>query len=140
MTKPATSATEATTEATEASSTEGAGREAAKYRRKLRDAEAERDQLRTTLDTVQRAEVVRHIGNRIASPELLWIDGNKAGDFFNDKGGVDEAKVTKRLQEIRVKFGDGVMKSRGPYAPNEGRNPTNPARGNKFASAFVPPS
>ncbi len=120
------------------------GREAAKYRRQLREVEAERDELRATLDHVQHAEVERATGDRLVSHELLWIDGHKASEFYSKNGQIDPAKLDARVQQVRDKFGDGVFTKpqRGPFVPNEGRQPRNPGAGSgsKFADAFKPSS
>ena len=56
----------------EPDATSAANREAAKYRRKLRTAEAERDQLRERVAVMQRGEVERLAASVLADPADLW--------------------------------------------------------------------
>ncbi len=75
---------------------EGTGegnREAAKYRTKLRDAEAERDQLASAVATYQRRDAEALVGERLLSPADLWVAGAKLEDLLAEDGTVDKAKV-----------------------------------------------
>lgn len=52
--------------------------EAAHRRRQLRAVEAERDVLRTRVQTLQRAEIERTVGTRLVSPADLWLTTDPA--------------------------------------------------------------
>lgn len=70
-----------------------ARKEAAGYRRRLRDAEAERDQLRTALDAYRRTEAENLAAQRLASGSDLWAAGVELGALLGDDGALDPAKV-----------------------------------------------
>ena len=61
----------------------------ARYRRQLRDAEAERDTLRGQVETLQRAEAERVAAAHLARPEGLWAAGTALPDLLDDEGDVD---------------------------------------------------
>lgn len=89
-------------------------KEAAKYRRQLRDTEAERDTLRTRLDTIQRAEVVRIADEELlAKPEAIWATGVELAAFLDADGNVDPAKVKTAAQEAVSTLGL-AKRPRGP--------------------------
>lgn len=111
--------------------------EAAKYRRRLREAEKERDELRTRLDVYLARDVEQVASGFLDSPALLWADGKaSAGDFLDEKGEVDRAKVKASAEAILSRFGRGLASRRGT-APNEGRGRTS-ASGPFYRDAFAP--
>lgn len=69
-----------------------ANREAAKYRRKLRTAEAERDQLRERVAVMQRGEVERLAGTVLADPADLW-HGASLVELLGDDGTINTTAV-----------------------------------------------
>ncbi|MFN6548904.1 hypothetical protein ACP6C7_07200 [Mycolicibacterium septicum] len=71
----------------------GGNREAAKYRRKLRDTEAERDTLRDRLTVLRRSEVERLVADRFRDPADVWRDGTQVDELLDDGGDIDPAKV-----------------------------------------------
>jgi hypothetical protein len=77
-------------------------REAAGYRTRLRDTEAERDTLRGRVDTYERAEVERTLEERMHSPADFWLtvdlDDVRGEDGTPDMKKV-EAKVAAMLKE-----------------------------------------
>lgn len=76
-------------------------REAASYRRRLRDTEAERDQLREQLDRLQRAEVERlAAGAGMAKPEDLWTLGTQLEHCLAEDGTVDAETVTGVVADV----------------------------------------
>lgn len=86
---------EAADENTDADGT-APNREAAKYRTRLREVEAERDALRDRLDTVDRgrAEAMAAEGaTRLHKGTDLWISGATLEDVRNEAGELDPAKV-----------------------------------------------
>lgn len=100
---------------------ESPNREAAKYRRRLRDAERERDELRGRLDVYLARDVEQVAAGFLDAPALLWADGQaSAADFVDDKGVVDRAKVRAAAEAILSRYGRGLASRRGT-APNEGR-------------------
>jgi hypothetical protein len=108
----ATAATEVADTAPDTSPRPGGNSEAAKYRRQLREVEAERDQLKTQLDTSQvtalqgriddmnRAEAERLAGTHLADGKDLWLTGTTVADLLDDDGRLSAEKVTAAAQSI----------------------------------------
>ncbi len=93
-------------DAAEAEPTRKARSEAAGYRRRLRDTEAERDtlaaerdQLRTQLDDRTRADVEALAGQRLLDGSDLWTATTLA-DLLDDQGDVDPALVTQAVDQL----------------------------------------
>lgn len=78
---------------------DGPGREAAKYRRRLRDTEAERDTLAGQVQTLQRAEAERLAADVLAVPADLWLTDTDLETVLTD-GMVDADKVTALAEQI----------------------------------------
>jgi hypothetical protein len=76
-------------------------REAANYRRRLRDTEAERDQLREQLDRLQRAEVERlATGAGLAVVADVWQFGATLDTLRTEAGDIDPETVTGVVADI----------------------------------------
>lgn len=74
---------------------EGGNSEAAKYRRRLRDTEAERDAHAARIEAFQRRDVARLAGESLAQPEDLFdVGGRDLADLLDDSGEVDPEKVS----------------------------------------------
>ena len=97
------------------------GREAAKYRRRLRAVEAERDQLAQRLEAMQRAEVDRQAEAAQLKPAALWSAAQLA-DLLNEDGTVDTDKVDTAIQAARSVL--GLPQPKHNYVPREGSNVT----------------
>lgn len=99
-----------------------ADREAAKYRRQLRDTEKERDTLASRLEALQRAEAERIAASKIDKGASLWASGVSLPDLLDADGNVDQDKVTAAAETAREALG---LKAplRGPMLPNVGRTP-----------------
>ena len=102
------------------------GREAAKYRRRLREAEAQRDQLAGQVEAMQRAEVERLAEADGLKPAALWAGAELAG-LLADDGTVDGARVSAAIEAAREQLGIPAPPV-GPRVPNEGRSPGRPAK------------
>lgn len=89
-------------------------REAAKWRRQLRQVEAERDALRAREDERDRQEVERLAGERMASPADLWLSTGL--DAMRDEDGVLDAKLIE--QEVRRVLNDRPHWSRREPPPD----------------------
>ncbi|GAA3680789.1 hypothetical protein FB459_2876 [Yimella lutea] len=111
-------------------------REAARYRRKLRAAEGERDTLRATVERLQRAEVERLAGVHLSKPEGLWAAGVSLADVLDEDGNADAEKITQACRDASDRL--GLSRPRpGNIVPKEGRNPE--MRGDTgFSGAFAP--
>jgi hypothetical protein len=76
-------------------------REAASYRRRLRDAEAERDSLRTRLEGYERQEVERlAAGAGLQVPADVWSFGASLDTLRGEDDGIDAEAVTGLVGEI----------------------------------------
>lgn len=100
----------------------GGSKEAARYRRRLRDAEAERDTLATRLETLQRAEAERVASKILGKAAALWAGGTAVADLLDEDGDLDPQKVTERAEVIREEFGIAAPR-KGNTVPREGGNP-----------------
>jgi hypothetical protein len=69
----------------------GGNDEAKRYRLQLRDTEAERDGLRTRLESAHRREAEQVASQSLADPSDLWSNA-ELSDLLTDDGDVDEAK------------------------------------------------
>lgn len=100
-------------------------REAARYRKRLRDTEAERDALSARLETMQRHEAERLASKVLAKGSALWAGETKLDDLLDDDGNIDPQKVTDRAEEVREEF--GIARARRPLVvPMEGYSPAVP--------------
>lgn len=83
-----------------------AGREAAKYRRRLRETEAERDSLTEQVNTLRRS-VAEQIAatSGMAKPEALWIGDAVVEDMLDDDGNVDRDRVLAACDDVSARFG-----------------------------------
>lgn len=97
------------------------GREAAKYRTRLREAEAERDALAERLAVLQRAEVERVAGTKLENPAGLWAAGVELEQVLDEDGNVDPDKVTEATVAAAETLGL-ARKRPGNYVPSEGAN------------------
>ncbi|OBA87128.1 hypothetical protein A5642_20550 [Mycolicibacterium mucogenicum] len=98
-------------------------REAAKYRRKLRETEAERDTLVQRLESMQRAEAERLAGEHLAKGVALWLGDTALADLLNGDGNVDPDKVAHRASQVRDEFGLYPPNRKQNVVPREGENP-----------------
>ncbi|WP_097945435.1 hypothetical protein [Mycolicibacterium agri] len=76
-----------------------ANKEAAKYRARLRDAEAKRDELTERLATLQRGQAETLAREYLADPSDLWRDGIELTALLDDDGNLDPARVAEVAQE-----------------------------------------
>lgn len=107
--------------------------EAAKWRRQLREAEAERDGLRTRVEAMQRSEVERLAAGRLSKPESLWkAEGVTLADLLGEDGNVDPEKVEEAVTLAVDSLGLTQLPAhlqpavRGAHVPSEGRHTGRP--------------
>lgn len=108
------------------------GAEAARYRRRLRDAEKERDALAVRVEALQRQQVEALLARERMTPKALWATTELA-DVVGDDGLVDPVKVKQAAQAARDELGI----TSGLYVPAEGKIPP-PPTGDRFTAAFKP--
>lgn len=114
---------------------ENGNREAAKWRRRLRETEAERDQLRGQVQALQRAEAERIAGETVRAPAALWAAGVDVADLLDDTGAIDPAKVRDAVQAAAEQL--GLARSPRPD-PTQGQPLQHGDRKPTFAAAFAP--
>ena len=78
---------------------ESPNREAARYRKRLRDTELDRDVWRERCAILQRTEVERLAAAVLADPKDLW-HGTGLEDLLDDSGNVSTKKVTGVLADL----------------------------------------
>lgn len=111
-------------------------REAAKYRTRLRDAEAQRDDLAQQLEE-SRKQIVEGM-SRLTRPEALWVAGIDVNDLLDDAGRIDPGKVSEAVATATETLGLGKRPT-GPYSSLFGDvtgEPVTPKR--DFSDAFMP--
>jgi hypothetical protein len=106
-----------------------ANQEAAKYRTKLRAAEAERDALAGTVATYQRRDAEALVGTRLLAASELWVgDATKLADLLADDGTVDPAKVDEAVTKVLADRPYLAPKRPGvPRDMGQGRRESGPA-------------
>lgn len=115
---------EAVTEVTEPA--ESGNREAAKYRKLLRETEADRDGIAARLEAAQRHIIETTAAAIIDKPAGLWASGVQVSDLLDDDGNVDAEKVTAAATTAREELGLS-KRANGPIIPNQGNAPTSSA-------------
>jgi hypothetical protein len=89
---------EAAVDAAEGGDDRGAGREAAKWRKQLRDTEAQLAATNDRLAALQRGEVVRLAAEHLADGADIFRDGLDVSALLDDDGHLDHAKVVEAAQ------------------------------------------
>lgn len=93
-TAPPTNPAAETSPTTETERTDQPGAEAARYRRRLREAETERDTIAERLSGFQRREVERLAGTVLSRGDDIWLGKADVAELVDDAGQVDPEKVT----------------------------------------------
>lgn len=130
-------------------------REAARYRRQLREVEAERDGLREMLTVARRAAVEREAASPIELERHVWVRLTHPSDAFTlagldpvrvhaEDGTLDKAAVGDALRALHAERPDLFSPARnpngavGPIVPTQGDTPEDGVIRQGFASAFGP--
>lgn len=111
----------------------------ARYRIKLREAEAERDTLRQTVEAMQRREVERLAAEHLTKPAALWTAGVELSSLVAEDGTVNPDLVTAAAQDARQQLGleDPRAKlRRGPLVPREGLSLSSGGNSGTWVDAF----
>lgn len=115
-----------------------ANSEAARYRRRLRDTEAERDTLKTRLEALQRGEVERLIADRFADPADIWRDGATLDTLLDKDGHVDSKAVDNLAATLLEAHQHWAVPKKSPSGFQSGASAAPQPRQNAFAQAFKP--
>ena len=136
-----------------------AGRDAAKYRTRLREAESERDALRTSLTQARQQVLDRDLDP--AFRNLLKLTSYDIGTLFTDDGSLSEDALEQVAQELNTEYpghlavrkgewqqlnepeklqifrknGKGAI---GPKDGDEGKSPNGGIGVNQWQEAFAP--
>ena len=115
-----------------------AGKEASRYRRRLRETEAERDALAGNVDALRRQIVEGLVTDkgRLGNPATLWETGTTLEELLTEDGTVDHQKVLDKCEDVAQRLRI-ARAPKGPYVPSEGRT-TNPRGSQSWESAFSP--
>ncbi|WP_062526051.1 hypothetical protein [Demequina rhizosphaerae] len=97
--------TDTTADTPEPSEQTSANVEAAKWRRQLRDTEAERDGLRERVDALLRADAERQIADKLLRPDALWTAGVALADVLDESGAIDPAKLFDATADAVARLG-----------------------------------
>lgn len=81
------------------------GAEAAKYRRQLREVEAERDALAASLTVLRAQAAEAAIGSVLDKPASLWLTGAKADDFYSEDGSLQVGRLHEAATRARDEHG-----------------------------------
>lgn len=127
-----------TPEESEESEATSPNKEAAKYRRRLRETETERDTLRGRIEAMQRAEVERLTTDAGIKPAALWASGADLSALLTEEGTVDPAKVTEAVGTARDALGIVDQRVSRNHVRREGYTP-NASPGNTWVDAFKGP-
>lgn len=95
-------------------------REAAKYRRRLRDVEAERDSLRGQVEALQRAKVeeIARAKGHLSSPAGLWASGTDLASLVAEDGTVNERSVLAACETAAESL--GLVRTQPGRVPTQG--------------------
>lgn len=132
---PEAEATAGADEAEQDAEDEGGNREAARYRRRLREAEAERDGLSEQLSALQ-AQVAESIAESEARirPSALWASGATVAGLVAEDGTVDREAVLAACNAAVSTL--GLARTPKPD-PNQGRDAAPPQSGDQMAAAIA---
>lgn len=102
---------------------ESPNREAARWRRQLRETELDRDRLAGVVETYQRQQVEAMAADHLQAPGDLWAAGVALGDMLTEDGQVDADAV--------VSVAKAVVADRPHWAKPPPRFPAATGQGNR---------
>lgn len=109
-------------------------REAAKYRKRAQEAEAERDRLRDRLTAAHMSIAESMTGLR--KPSALWATGTTVDDLLDDDGDLDPIKVQEAAQAVVDEL--GIATAPKPDRSQGGGEWDAPDPKEQFTAAFGP--
>lgn len=115
----------------------GSNREA-RYRRELRAAEAERDQLRDRITTMLRSEAERLAADHLLKPAALWaVEGTELDNLLDEDGNLDPEKVSEAARAAAEHLGAAAPPVQPKPDPTQGGMGGRPAT-DPWQEAFAP--
>lgn len=109
----------------------------ARYRRQLRQAEGERDQLRDRVESMQRAEAERLAAAEISRPAAIWAAGTQLADLLDLDGNVDPGLVAEAASRAADLLGTAPARSTPKPDLSQGAQAT-AVGGDPWEDAFRP--
>lgn len=115
--------------------------EAARYRRRLRATEAERDALLARVEHMQRGEVERLVTDRLSDPGDVWRGDAAAQitELLDSDGHVDPAKVNTAVDAVLNAHPHWAVQRSRPTGFQSGAAANHP-KIDPFENAFRPPN
>lgn len=110
--------------------------EAAKYRRRLRDTEKQRDTLAAHVEALQRAHIEAALTKSGVKPDAVFAVAELA-DLVAEDGTIDADKLAAAVDAARAKFGI-TTPSKGAHVPGVGNQPATRPRADAWRDAFTP--
>ena len=132
-----TEATEATEVDDQAQPENKAGREAARYRHRAKEAEAERDALAEQLTALRRAAVEDRLKAQHVPAAGFWAAGVQLDDLLDDDGNLDDEKIKTAADHAVETLGLERVGVHMRPVPGEGRT-TSPSPTPSWEAAFAP--
>lgn len=123
-------------EATEQTETTKPGKEAAKYRTRLREAEADRDTVREQMSALRRQ--VAEGASGLAKPAALWAAGVDPDDLFSDDGQLDTEALATAVEQATETLGAQRKSGTPKPDPTQGSQATGVVFHDPWAQAFTP--
>ena len=112
-----------------------AGREAARYRTQLREAEAQRDTIRAQLVALQNQMIETSLPPNL-KPEAWRLAHPDISDLLSEDGTINRDALTEAISIAVETLG---VQNPGPIIPTQGKQPDRaPGKRNAFAGAFAP--
>ena len=121
----------------EAQAPENPNAEAAKYRHRAKEAEAERDALAEKVTALRRAAVDDRVKAHKVPVDGFWASGVTLEELLDEDGNLDDEKVKVAADQAVEKLGLERIGARGPYVSKEG-NVTSPRATPSWEAAFGP--
>lgn len=119
----------------EAPEGENPSREAARYRRRLRDAEGERDSLANQLDTARRQMVSHLAESQGTTLSALEFCGSSVAALTDESGLIDADAVAQAVSNARVQLGGKPHMSKPDAAQGQNGSPLSSPQ---FSEGFKP--
>lgn len=118
-------------------STESPNAEAARYRTRLRDTEAQRDALTEQVTALRHAAVEDRLKSHKVPTTGFWASGVQLDDLLDEGGNLDDDKITTAADNAVETLGLERIGVRGRHVPKEG-NVTSPRASKSWGAAFGP--
>ena len=115
-----------------------AGKEAAKYRRRLREAETERDSAREQMDALRRQ--VAESASGLDKPAALWAAGVSLDDLFTEQGTLDHDAIAAAVETVRETLGTQSKPTTPKPDLTQGSQGTAARPSDPWQDAFTPRS